>query len=71
MKHRIIAAAFLTAFAGTAFAQAAANPPGNYVIVEEGETPPAGFAPLVPNYKWEDGRFVRDGEVYQSLHGDD
>jgi hypothetical protein len=71
MKQRIIAAAFLTAFAGSALAQEAANPVGDFVIVKEGETPPAGYAPFVPNYKWEDGRFVRDGEVYQSLHGGD
>jgi hypothetical protein len=71
MKRSLIAAAFVTAFASTAFAQETANGSGNYVIVEEGETPPAGYAPLVPSYKWEDGRFVRDGEVYQSLHSDD
>jgi len=72
MKSHIITAAFLTAFAGAAFAQEAAHPNGaQYIIVEEGEAPPAGFAPLVPNYKWEGGRFVRDGEVYQSLHSDD
>jgi hypothetical protein len=71
MKQRIIAAAFLTAVASAAFAQEAANPAGNFVIVQEGETPPAGYAPLVPSYKWENGRFVRDGEAYQSLHSDD
>jgi hypothetical protein len=72
MKHRIIAAALLTAFAGTAFAQEAAHPNGaQYIIVEEGEAPPAGYAPLVPSYEWENGRFVRNGEVYQSLHDGD
>ena len=68
---RIIAATLFTAFASAAFAQQAAIPTGNYVFVEEGATPPAGYAPLVPNYKWENGRFVRDGALYQSLHSDD
>lgn len=71
MKQRIIAAAFLATFASAAFAQAPANPASDFVVVQEGETPPAGFVPLVPNYKWEDGRFVRDGEVHQSLHAGD
>jgi hypothetical protein len=65
MKQRIIAAAFLTAFAGAAFAQEAASPTADFVIVEEGD------AAVVPSYKWENGRFVRDGELYQSLHNGD
>lgn len=68
---RFIAAAFLTAFAGAALAQQAANSTGNYIFVEEGAVPPAGYAPLVPSYEWKAGRFVRNGEVYQSLHSDD
>jgi hypothetical protein len=71
MKHRIIAAAFLTAFAGAAFAQEVANPTADFIVVEEGAAPPAGYAPVVPSYKWENGRFVRDGELYQSLHNGD
>jgi hypothetical protein len=66
---RIITAAFLTAVAGVAFAQQAANPAGKYVIIEEGATPPTGYAPLVPSYQFKDGRFVRNGELFQSLHG--
>lgn len=65
----IIVAAFLTAFASAAFAQKAVDPIGRYVLVEEGQTPPAGYAPLVPSYEWKDGRFVRNGEVYKSLNG--
>lgn len=68
MKQRIIAAAFLTAFASAAFAQEAASSDAQYVIVEKGDAPPAGYAPVVPSYKWENGRFVRDGELFQSLH---
>jgi hypothetical protein len=68
---RIIAAAFLIAVASAAFAQQAATPVGRYVIVTEGETPPAGYVPLVPSYEFKDGRFVRNGEVYESLHSDD
>jgi hypothetical protein len=71
MKQRIIAAAFLTAFAGAAFAQEAASPTADFVIVEEGDAPPVGYAAVVPSYKWENGRFVRDGELYQSLHNGD
>jgi hypothetical protein len=66
---RIIVAALLTAVAGTAFAQQAVDPIGRYVIVQDGETPPAGFAPHVPSYEWKGGRFVRNGELYKSLNG--
>lgn len=71
MKQRIIAAAFLATFATAALAQEVANPVGDFIIVQEGDTPPAGYSSFVPNYKWEDGRFVRDGSVYQSLHAGD
>ena len=66
---RIIAAAFLAAVASAAFAQRAATPIGKYVLVEEGAKPPAGYVLLVPSYEWKDGRFVRNGTVYQSLDG--
>ena len=66
---RIIAAAFLTACASGAFAQKAVDPLGRYVIVQEGEIPPAGYALHVPYYELRDGRFVRNGDVYMSLHG--
>jgi hypothetical protein len=68
MKQRIIAAAFLTAFAAAAFAQETASANAEYIIVENGDAPPVGYAPVVPSYKWENGRFVQDGELYQSLH---
>ena len=71
MKQRIIAAAVLAILAGAAFAQQTPNPAGDFVIIKDGETPPSGYAPLVPSYKWENGRFVRDGQVYQSLHSSD
>lgn len=67
--NRIITAAFLMAIAGAALAQQAAFPAGKYVLVEEGATPPVGYAPLVPSYEFRDGRLVRNGELYQSLHG--
>jgi hypothetical protein len=66
---RLIAAAFLTAFASAAFAQQTLDPIGRYVLVKEGETPPVGYAPLVPSYEFKDGRLVRNGDVYKSLHG--
>lgn len=62
---RFIAAALLTAVASSAFA----DPLGRTVLVQDGETPPAGYAPLVPSYEWKNGRFVRNGEVYKSLNG--
>jgi hypothetical protein len=65
---RLIAAAFVAALA--AFAQqAAAEALGRYITLPDGETPPAGYVPHVPSYEWKDGRFVRNGQVYQSLHG--
>ena len=60
---RIIATVFLTALASAAFA----DPLGRYVLVEEGQTPPAGYATHTPSYDWKDGRFVRNGTVYKSL----
>jgi hypothetical protein len=66
---RLIAAVFLTALASTALGQKAVDPLGRYVLVEEGQTPPVGYAPYVPSYEYKDGRFVRNGEVYKSLHG--
>ena len=65
---RIIAAAFFTAFASAAFAQKAVEPIGRYVLVEEDQTPPFGYAPHVPSYEWKDGRFVRNGRLYMSLY---
>lgn len=65
---RLIAAAFVTAVASVAFAQqAAADALGRYVLVEDGQTPPSGYATHVPSYEWKDGRFVRNGTVYKSL----
>ena len=66
---RTIATAFLAAVTSAASAQQAATPIGRYVLVEEGATPPAGYLLLVPSYEWKDGRFVRNGTVYQSLDG--
>ena len=66
---RLIAAALLGAVASAAFAQQAVEPVGRYVIVEEGQVPPPYYVPHVPSYEWKDGRFVRNGQLYQSLHG--
>jgi hypothetical protein len=67
---RIIAAAFVAVLASAAFAQqAAADALGRYITLEDGDNPPAGYVPHVPSYEWKDGRFVRNGQVYKSLHG--
>jgi hypothetical protein len=68
MKTRIIAALFLTGFAGTAFAQSAAY---GYepVVVDNPDMCPAGMDAVAPSYEWRDGRFVRNGWVCESLYG--
>ena len=38
------------------------------VIVESDQACPAGTAPSVPSYSWDDGRFVRDGYLCESLY---
>lgn len=39
------------------------------VFADSAEACPAGYTELVPSYRWEDGRFVRDGVVCESLYG--
>lgn len=51
--------------AGVAFSASAQDAD---VIVESAEACPAGYAPSVPSYRLEDGRFVRDGYLCESLH---
>ena len=63
MKYcRTLVAVLLTGAAFSAWAQDAD------VIVESNEACPAGTAPSVPSYAWEDGRLVRDGYLCESLY---
>ena len=63
MKYfRALVAASL---AGVAFSASAQDAD---VIVESGQACPAGTARSVPSYSWEDGRFVQDGYLCESLY---
>lgn len=64
---RIIAALFLTGFAAASFAQATSYSDSEDVIVKNGEACPAGYFALVPSYEWQDGHFVRTGELCENL----
>lgn len=66
MNKRMIAGLLLAGFATTASAQL-----GTYretVTVKDAESCPAGTAVSVPSYEREDGRFVRNGWVCESLY---
>lgn len=66
MSKGIIAGLFLAGFATAASAQL-----GTYretVTVKDADSCPAGTAAYVPSYEWEDGRFVRNGWVCESLY---
>jgi hypothetical protein len=63
MKYcRALVAAIL---AGVAFSASAQDAD---VVVDSAETCPAGTFASVPSYDWEDGRFVRDGWLCESLY---
>lgn len=57
---RTIAALFLAAFATVSFAQ-------EDVTVANADSCPAGTFASVPSYAWQDGGFVRDGWLCESL----
>ena len=52
--------------AATAFSTSASEPD---VVVGLEEACPRGFISKSLAYRWDDGRFVRDGRVCESLHG--
>jgi hypothetical protein len=63
MKYcRALVAAILAGIAFSASAQDAD------VVVESAEACPSGTAASVPSYRWEDGRFVNDGWLCESLY---
>jgi hypothetical protein len=63
MKHcRTLVAAILAGVAVSASAQDAD------VFVDSAEACPGGTFPSVPSYHWQDGRFVRDGWLCESLY---
>ena len=66
MKERIIAALFLAGFATASFGQIAAY--SETVTVKDAESCPPGTAASVPSYERQDGRFVRNGWVCESLY---
>jgi len=61
---RIIAALFLAAIASASFAQAVGNSGEPHVASPQ--DCPAGTT-TSPYYKWQDGRFVRDGWICQRI----
>jgi hypothetical protein len=62
--HRILAAAIL---AGAAFSASAGRE--RDVVVGPEQACPAGYISSSLSYRWENGRFARDGRVCESLHG--
>jgi hypothetical protein len=63
MKYcRPLVAAILAGIAFSASAQDAD------VFADSAEACPAGTAPAVPSYSWEDGRFVQEGWLCESLY---
>jgi hypothetical protein len=63
---RIIAALFVAAFATASFAQAP-HGLGRAAVADPQDCPP-GTTSVHPNYKWQDGRFLRDGWVCEVIH---
>jgi hypothetical protein len=61
-----IAAFFLAGFATASFAQVAAY--SDSVTVDNAAACPAGTYASTPSYEWQDGRFVRNGWVCESLY---
>ena len=63
MKYcRTLAALIL---AGAAFSSSAQN--AGFIVGPE-QACPAGTTTHVPSYRWEGGRFVRDGWLCESVH---
>ncbi len=52
--------------AGTAFSASASE---RDIVVGLEESCPRGFVSKSLSYRWDDGRFVREGRVCESLHG--
>jgi hypothetical protein len=52
--------------ASTAFSASASE---HDIVVGLGESCPRGYISKSLSYRWDDGRFVRDGRVCESLHG--
>ena len=63
MKYLALVAAIL---ASTAFSASASEPD---IVVGLEEACPRGFISKSLSYRWDDGRFVRDGRVCESLLG--
>jgi hypothetical protein len=66
MKKSISAALFIACFATSALAQAAWY--SDRVTVNDADSCPAGTYASVPSYERQDGRFVRNGWVCESLY---
>ena len=58
---RTLVAALL---AGIALSASASDPD---VYADSAEACPAGYSESVPSFRWEDGRFVRDGVLCESF----
>jgi hypothetical protein len=63
MKYSRTFAALI--LAGAAFSSSAQDTP---VVVGPDQACPAGTATHVPSYTWQDGRFVRDGWLCESIY---
>lgn len=68
MKRYVIAAFLLAGSAGASFAQAAAPADFETYVVDNADSCPAGTYASVPSYEWQDGRFVRNGWLCESLY---
>jgi hypothetical protein len=70
---RTIAALFLAGIAGAAFAQDPPPGPTGYeqgdVYAKDADSCPAGFHAVVPSYEWQNGHFVRSGELCKDHDG--
>ena len=79
MKQRMIAALFLAGFTTASLAQGAPQsapqgssvPEFDTITVQNADSCPAGFYPSVPSYQWQDGHFVQNGWVCDSLYRQD
>ena len=77
MKKHLIAALLLAGITGAAFAQATDpyGPTSPYaedqdLIVKDRDSCPAGYHPSVPSYAWQNGGFVQNGYLCESLYKD-
>jgi len=75
---RIIAALLLASITGAALAQAteSSGPTSPYaedqdLIVKDRDSCPAGYYPSVPSYAWQNGGFVQNGYLCESLYKND